>query len=265
MANNFFIFDPNIWDLRLAGTDNGTRYTVEKWSERLNADLIFNLTTFATRGVTVGRPDTEVFINNVRLCWGKEDVSDFVQVNPTDKARGYSNAIKDGVVKLSHKFGGSSYRNGIGITNRGHIIVAQTSHKTTELAFATEVNNFIKNRGQAVKLFVLEDGGGSTQEYSTRSKLYWTATPEKRPVPTVIYAKYKGTPTISSPVYNGSRGADTVLIQTLLGGIAADGDGGPATANRIKAAQTALAFPTSLRCGICSAYTAKALGVKYLT
>lgn len=265
MANNFFIFDPAIWDLRLAGTDNGVRYTAEEWSKRLNADLIFNLTTFATRGVTVGRPDTEMFINNARLCWGQEGRSDFVQVNSTDKARGYANAIKDGVVKLSYKFGGSSYRNGIGITNKGHIIVAQTSHICTEIAFVQAVNEFVKKKGQTVKLFVLEDGGGSVQEYSTRSKLYWTATPEKRPVPTVIYAKYKGTPTISSPVYNGSKGRDTGLIQTFIGGIAADGDGGPATANRIKAAQTALAFPALLRCGICSAYTAKALGVKYLT
>ena len=263
MANNFFIFDPAVWDMKLAGTNNGTRFTAEEWAKRLNADLIFNLTTFATKGKTEGQPDTEIIVNGNRLCWGKESVSDFVQVNPTDKVRGYANAIRNGVVKLSYKFGGTSYRNGIGITSRGHIIVAQTSHVCTELAFAQAVNEFVKKRGQTVVQFVLEDGGGSVQEYSTRSKQYWTSTIEKRKIPTVIYAKYKGTPSISSLVYNGSKGRDTGLIQTFIGGIAADEDGGPATERGIRLTQTALGFAPKLRCGICGAETAKAMGIIY--
>ena len=264
MAVNVFLFDPAEWKPYLAGYADGKRFTVEEWSKRLDADLIFNLTTFATKGKTEGQPDTEIIINGNRLCWGKESVSDFVQVNPTDKARGYANAIKDGVVKLSYKFGGSSYRNGIGLTNKGHLIVAQTTSGYTELAFAQAVNKYVLDHKQTVKIFVLEDGGGSVQEYSRFSKLYFHATAEKRKVPTVLCIKRTAPITFTAPIYpkNPSK-EQKALYQTLVGGLAADGDIGTLSTKRTKLMQAGFGFDPSLQLGVASALTFTKMGVGY--
>ena len=261
MGYNILILDPAIWRVWLAGYSNGTKYTAEGWAKKQpDADLIFNLTTFGTR---TGIPDTETIINGVRLVWGKEKVSDFVEINQGDKVRGYSNAIKNGVINITDKFGGSSYRCGIGLTNKGHIIIAQSSTRVTELTFAQAVNSFVVARKQSVKIFVLEDGGGSVQEYAKRSKRYWTSTAEKRPVPTVICAALRGVPSLSRPIYDGAAdGPDAEIIQALLGAMPVDGDPGPTTGKGIQMAQAALGFPPRLRCGILSAYTAKAMGIK---
>lgn len=268
MAYNIFVLDPAKWEIWLAGQPFGSKPNAQKiaknvkaWAIQEKADLAFNLTTF---NMATGEADTYVKARWKDLSYGHEGHSALIDLGNGNQCHGYSNGIINGVVTINRPFGGARTRNGIGLTDKSHVIIAQTGHNSTEVAFCNMVNQFVRNKGQKVVAFVLEDGGGSTQEFSTRSGLIFA--PEGgRNIPNVVCVKYRGTPTISSPVYNGSKGADTELIQTILGGIAADGDGGSATATRITKAQVFHNFPTKLRCGICSAFTAKALGVKYIT
>ena len=258
MAYNILILDPADYRVWLAGQAYGStvKLPVKTWCAQEDAELCFNLGMF---DMSTGRGVTYVHTPNGDLGYGGN--SDTLSLPGGYACQGYSNGIKSGKLAINKPLGGSRTRNGIGITDRGHIIIAQSGHKVTEATFCAAVNNFVLSRSQTVKLFVLQDGGGSTAEWSNVSRLGFY--PEGgRPVTTVVCVKRKTTPTLTRPLYNGIKGDDATALQTILGGISCDGDFGPGTAARVKAAQKALGFPAALQCGIVSAYTAKRLGYR---
>lgn len=258
MAYNILILDPATYRVWLSGQayNTTTRLSVRDWCIHEDAELCFNLGMF---DMGSGRGITYVHTPHGDLGYG--GASDVLELPGGYACRGYSNGIKAGKISINKPLGGSRTRNGIGITDRGHIIIAQSGHKVTEATFCGAVNQYVLARSQTVKLFVLQDGGGSTAEWSNVSRLGFT--PEGgRPVSTVVCVSRKTTPVLSRPIYNGCKGDDVSALQLILGGISTDGDAGPATAARIKACQKALGFPSALQCGIVSAYTAKKLGYK---
>lgn len=258
MAFNILILDPARWRVWFAGANNGTRLQVKQWAAQEEADLCFNLTTFS---MATGRPDTFVRVAWKDLCYGHEGHTALVDLGSGYQCRGYSNGIVDGTVTVNRPMGGSRTRNGIGLTAAGHVIIAQTGHKVTEKVFCQTVKTFVERRGQKVKTFVLQDGGGSTAEYSSVSRLNFA--PEGgRPVPTVVCVKRRDNMTLTRPIYQGCTGGDSELVQILLGGIECDQSFMSGSVKRLKQAQAALGMPSALCCGIASAYTARKMGLK---
>lgn len=261
---NILILDQSKYDVWFAGQayKEPLLLTVKDWCIRENADLCFNLGLFdftsklACAYVRSKGKDIAYGCNEP----GKSKLwSDKLIINNGNECNGYCNGIANGIVKLNTPMGGSRTRNGIGLTAKGDVIIAQSATKSTELAFCNAVNAFVRKNGQTVKLFVLQDGGGSTSEYSSISKLGFY--PEgTRKVATVTCVKFKTKPTITSLVYNGSKGEDTRTLQIAVGGIECDSDGGNGTATRIKNMQAAFNFPKILQCGIAGAYTFSKMG-----
>lgn len=258
MAYNIYVLDPAVWRFELAGYNNGTRLTVRQWGQQLEADLCFNLTTF---NMANGRPDTFVRIAYKDLCYGHEGHTELIDLGGGYQCRGYSNGILGGKININRPMGGSRTRNGVGLTARGHLIIAQSTVSRTERAFCQAVNDYVLALGQTVRAFVLEDGGGSTAAYSARSR-FWVAPEGGRPVPTVICAYLRQTPVITRPIYNGIKGEDARLIQTLML-TEVDGSFGPGSASRLKTMQATFGFPAALRCGILSAYTAQKMRLDF--
>jgi hypothetical protein len=268
MAYNIKILDPAQYSVQLAGQPYGSTLClplhsnnpkVDAWDKRIKAELYFNLGMFNMTGQYKNRGITYVHTPTGDLGYGGD--SDTLQLPGGYACKGYSNGIKNGKLAINRQLGGSRTRNGIGITDRGHIIIAQCGHKVSEATFCNAVNSYVLARSQTVRLFVLEDGGGSTAEYSSVSKLGFY--PETgRPVTTIVCVSRKNPITITRPIYNGCKGEDCGAIQIIVGGIPVDNDYGPTSARRVKAAQKALGFPAALQCGIVSAYTAKKLGYK---
>ena len=258
MAYNIYVLDPAVWRVWVDGSNNGTRLTVRQWGAQLQADLCFNLTTF---NMANGKPDTYVRVAWKDLCYGHEGHSELIDFGSGYQCRGYSNGIQAGKVNINKPFGGSRTRNGVGLTDRGHIIIAQSTVSRTEKAICQAVNDYVRARGQTVRTFVLEDGGGSTAGYSARASL-WVAPEGGRPVPTVLCAYLRQTPVITRPIYNGIKGEDARLIQTLML-TEADGSFGPGSASRLKNMQATFGFPAALRCGILSAYTAAQMRIDF--
>lgn len=264
MAYNILILDPNIYKVYFAGQSDGQRtvMNVRDWCIRENADLCFNLGVFDMKtGVSccyVKGPNmlSDAGGDKHPTIGGKSNV---LVLDSQNECKGYSNGIIDNTVKINAPMGGSSYRCGIGITNLGHRIIAQSSNTCTEAVFCNAVNTFVRKQGQTVKLFVLQDGGGSTSEYSALSKLSFYPK-EVRKVPTVVCVSFKVKPAFTSPVYNGSKGEDTKRMQIALGGIECDGVGGNGTETRIKAMQVAYNFPKKLQNGAADAYTFSKMG-----
>ena len=258
MATNVFIVNMTEWQPWLAGQPYGSTVvkTVKEWCLAESADLCFNLGMFNMTGVNKNKGITYVHTPHGDLGYGGD--SDTLTFGGY-ACKGYSNGIVNGVVKINRPINGTRTRCGIGITVKGDLIIAQTSHKATEPAFCNEVNTFVKKNSQAVRLFVLEDGGGSTSEYSALSRLNF-APEQGRPVTTVVCLKRKITPTIYRPLYQGCKGDDVKQLQIALGGISCDGDFGSGTLARVKAMQAAYNFPAKLQCGIASAYTLGRLG-----
>jgi hypothetical protein len=258
---NILILDPAIYDVWFAGQaykepdpDKRTK-TAKEWCEQENADLCFNLGIF---GMTSGLGCSYVRAKGRDISYGSEKPH-ILTINAENQCRGYSDGIIDGQIKINLPMGGKRTRNGIGMTNKGHIIIAQSAGSVTERTFCTAVNTFVQNKGQAVKLFTLQDGGGSTQEYSALSRLNFA--PEGgRKVANVVCVKRRRVQSIFAPVYEGCRGENVELVQMALGGIEIDGSAGPGTKKRIKAAQAALAFPKGLQCGVASVLTLRAMG-----
>lgn len=266
MAYNIFILDPSKYDVWFAGQKykQPRLEYVRDWCIEEKADLCFNLGLF---NFTDKLACSYVRGKGNDLAYGCDEPnksknwSDLLVINGQNSCRGYCNGIVNGVVKLNTPFGGSRTRNGIGMTYDGHIIIAQCGTKSTEKAFCEAVNSFVKKQNKSVKLFILQDGGGSTSEYSSLSKLNFA--PEgQRKVATVVCVKFKTKPTFSTPIYNGCKGNDVALLQLALGGVESDGIAGSGTANRIKQMQSAYAFPKALQCGIASGYTLSKMGFK---
>ena len=234
---NIIILKKSDWRVWVEGPSYQEKkvLTVKDWAAETGADLCFNLGLFAlwygpANGCYARSKGKDISYG------GKSEIIAFDSMNACG---GYSNGIINGVVKVNAPFGGSSYRNGVGITEDGQIIVAQTKHKCTEVLFCQKVNDFVAARGMKVKTFVLEDGGGSTSEYSAMSKqTFYPAGP--RNVATVLCAKRITTPVINRTLHLGCHGDDVKELQIALGGIEADGIFGTATLSKVFAAQKAL-------------------------
>ena len=248
MAINIGIFDQKDWRFWLSGQKYKTTTAkfVDEWGAQEDADLCFNLGIFKMIwGVNLKTGRKEV-VAGEGCCYVHTPTGDLGYGGASDvlefgayACQGYSNGIKNGIVGINHQFGGSSLRNGIGITTRDQIIVAQSTSAMTEKAFCQAVNNEVKKRGQTVALFVLEDGGGSTSEFSGRSKLTYYPGGSRR-VTTVICAKLLKVPAYTRVLRFGCRGEDVRLLQMVLGGIQCDGIFGLGTRARVKMAQKAL-------------------------
>ena len=270
MAFNIYVLSPTQAQIWFAGQPTGTGMlkTVKQWGIDNGADLCFNLAEF--NASTNKLSCCEVVAQGRRISWGYADRSDMLYIDDKNYCRGYSNGIKDGIVKLNKAKGGKRTRNGIGITDKGYRIIAQSSHKCTEKDFCDAVNANVKNKGQKVKLFILEDGGGSTTSYSSRSKLIFNPEPDnpkkpevQRPVATVVCVRFTNIPIMTRPIAKDCNGNDVMMLQMILGGIEVDGNAGTGTKSRIIAAQTALGMAPNLRLGAASALTYKRLGLVY--
>lgn len=263
MAYNILYLDPAKWDVWFAGQKYGTYETHKamEWCKAENADLCFNLTTF---NMSNSMADTYVRAQGRDIAYGQEGAGvRLLTINANNQCLGYSNGIINGTVAINRPMGGKRTRNGIGISNKGFVIIAQSGTSTTENGFCVAVNNYVRNKLDTVKLFLLEDGGGSTQEYSAMSKLNFA--PEGgRKCPTVVCVRQRYKQAITDVVYKGSKNkADIELVQIALGGIECDGIAGAGTETRIRLAQKALGFPTALQCGIAGGKTMRALGFIY--
>ena len=253
MAYNIYIFDLKQWSVRLGGQTYGSKTvrTVKDWCLSAGAELCFNLGIF---NMATGEGYTYVRSKNGDQGYGGN--SDTVEFG-VNKCKGYSNAIKNGAIIINAPMGGSRTRNGIGTTISGKVIIAQTSHKCTEKAFAQAVNSYAAKCGEKVQLFVLEDGGGSTSCYSDTSKLSFA--PEGgRKVATVVYVSRFGVPPLTRNLKLWSKGEDVKVLQTILGGIEVDGSFGFGTRSRLIQAQKALGL---LPDGSCGPLTRKAMGL----
>jgi len=254
MAYNIFLFDPAIYDLRFYGQkyNSGTVKTVQEWGLQAGADLCFNLGLF---NMKTGEGYT--FVRNEQGDFGYGGKSEDVYINLLNVCRGYSDAIKFGNVCVNYPLGGKRTRNGIGVTTDGWPIIAQSNKAVYETDFAKAVNDYVIKQGKRIKFFVLQDGGGSTSEWSSRAKLGFYPEGTRR-VATVTCVFFKNLPKIERNLRLGCRGEDVKILQIVLGGLEVDGSFGLATRKRLMAAQRALGLKAD---GSCGPLTRAALGI----
>lgn len=221
-------------------------YTAKAFSVFEHSDLTLNLGLFNMKAPKKNAPCNYVRTQALQEVGygGTESRGIILELSWANKCAGYAVGIMNGVVQKNSKInpylGGTSCRNGIGITEDGRLITAQSMKKITETTFVNKVNSFVPAMyGTKVKLFLFEDGGGSTQEYSSISKLNFIPQGQ-RAVATVTCLKRKNVPKITRTLSKDCRGWDVMLLQTCLGGICCDGWYGNGTITRVKAAQKAL-------------------------
>lgn len=268
MGSNVFVLSQNLCDVWFAGQNDGTKTvkTPEEWCIAEKADLVFNLGLFDLK-----TGESVCYVKGPRMISDSSGAtsstiggkSKILTINSQNQCKGYSNGIVDGKISFNTNalLGSSRTRNGIGITTTGEVIIAQTDTPYTERAYCEEVNSKVINRyKKAVKLFVLEDGGQSTQEYSDKSKRKFA--PERgRKVATVVCVRFKIKPIIDHVIHNGLKDPDVEFTQIFLGGLDPDGSCGPASVKAITEFQKLMGFPKALQCGIASAKTLRALGL----
>lgn len=250
------VFSPTYWSVRFAGTYVLTKPIrtdkVKDWCLSEKANICYNLAYF-----NLADKKTITYVKGNWKDLGYGGVNDQITVSPGNICSGYAVGIKDHTVTIKGD-GSKRTRNGIGITKLGSVIIAQSTHNITEKDFckevATQVSSYFKD---SVKLFLMEDGGGSTQTYSDFSKL--TIAPEGgRKVPTVTCVNLKIPLKITRTLKTGCTGEDVRMLQMVLGGLECDGSFGNLTKTRLKAAQKALKIAQD---GSCGPITRKALGL----
>jgi len=236
MSYHVFLLKRQDWRVWIDGPayQAAVTQTVTGWALATGADLCFNLGLFK---LWDGPACNYARSKGKDIAYG--GASEIMTIDSMNACRGYSNGILDGTVKVNAPLGGYAYRNGVGVTTDGRILIAQTSHTCTEAVFCQKVNDFVIKNGSRVKLFVLQDGGGSVSEYSAMSKLGFYPGGTRR-VATVICAKRITKPSITRTLSFGCRGEDVRELQVALGGIEADGIFGVGTLSRVRAAQKEL-------------------------
>lgn len=255
------VFDQTYWSVRFGGTPYKTRPRkadkAREWAtgecDGRKADIVYNLAYF-----NMADYSTVNYVHALGYDVGYGGVPERVVINNDNVCGGYAVGIRDNSVVIG-KGGTSRTRNGIGITALGRIVVAQSTAKITErnfcLAVAEQVSMYYKDR---VKLFLMEDGGGSTQMYSAISKL-GIAPEGGRKVPTVTCATRKTPLKVSRVLKIGCKGEDVRYLQMILGGLECDGSFGNATRKRVKECQKALGLSVD---GSCGPLTQAALGLR---
>lgn len=251
------VFPKTYWDIWFEGTPYNTRPKTARiakdWTLAAKADASYNLAFF-----NMSNYDTVNYVKAKGSDVGYGGIAERLTVSSGNICGGYAVGIKGNELVIRSD-GTTRTRNGIGLTSKGNIIIAQTTSKITEKNFCKEVgvqvNQYYK---ESVKLFLMEDGGGSTQMYSTISKL--GISPEGgRKVPTVTCVKRKQLPKVTRVLKTGCKGEDVRLLQMILGGLVCDGSYGNATKKRVKEAQRALGLTVD---GSCGAITQTALGLR---
>lgn len=251
------VYNPIYWDIHFEGTPYNTfpktALKAKDWAAKTGADVVYNLAFFQ-----MSNYNTVNYVKAKGFDVGYGGVAERLTVSPGNVCGGYAVGIKDNDVVIRGD-GSTRTRNGIGITPKGNIIIAQSTSKVTEKNFckevAMQVSQYYK---ESVKLFLMEDGGGSTQMYSAISRL--GISPEGgRKVPTVICVKRRNLPKFTRVLKTGCKGEDVRLLQMILGGCTCDGSYGNATKKRVKEAQKALGLTAD---GSCGEITQKALGLR---
>lgn len=258
----YYIFDPSVWELAFDCTPYNTYpkrcQHLRGWVDTF--DLAFNMCYFNFDTVEARKANasyrTLQYLHIEKLggdvAYG--GTVERVKLPNGDSVAGWTLGIKNGlIVETDTKT--RRARNGLGITQDGKYIVAQSDRMTIK-AFCQAVNKKAK-----IKYFLMMDGGGSVGTYSARSKMLYA--PEKegtygRPVASVFLAKYKGEK-IARTLKLGSMGEDVKLLQTILGTVEADGIYGFGTKNAVKTAQKNYGLVAD---GIAGPLTLKALGLK---
>lgn len=259
------VYDTRYWDIWFMGSkyydSPKTALKAKEWCISSKADMCYNLAMF-----NMSNYNTISYVKSKGYDVGyasKSDPCEIVNVSTGNVCGGYALGIKDNEVVIK----GSTVRsrNGIGITKSGRIIIAQSTSKVTEKNFcrevAIQVSQYYKD---TVNVFLMEDGGGSTQMYSNISKL-GIAPEGGRKVPTVTCVKRRVPQKVNRILKVGCAGEDVRYLQIVLGGLVTDGSYGNATKKRVKECQKelkALGIYDSAIDGICGPGTQKALGLK---
>ncbi len=260
MSYNVFLYDPSIFRWWFAGqkykelNKDERLKTVQEWRRIEGADFCFNLGVF---GWETGWGCSYVRAKGKDIAYGSEKPQILV-LNSDNQCRGYSDGIVNGQIKINLPMRGSALRNGVGITEDGFLIVAQTSHSVTETVFCNEVNSRVKARGHKVKLFTLQDGGGSTAATSNITKL---STGGSRKVANVLCISFWQMPTFTAPIYNGSKGKEAELMQIALL-IDADKDFGVNSTKQLNKGLATLGLAKGMQCGMADYTALKKMGFK---
>lgn len=260
MGYNVLILDPAQWKVTFDGPNyrSTVRQFVTDWGQSLQCDLCYNLGMFNMPNSKTGASITYVHTARGDLSYG--GYSDDLRIDGFNTCKGYANGIVNNkIVKKRWLRETKTFRNGIGMTDSGKIIIAQTlaGTKVTQATFCSVVLSRVKARGESVKLFVLQDGGGSTSHYSNLSKLgYYPA--GKRRVSTVVCINRRNVPKVTRTLKYLCKGEDVRTLQIVLGGLECDGYFGNGTLARLKAAQKALGLKVT---GVADLNTLRALGI----
>lgn len=260
------VYDPKLWDIRFSGTPYTTKTKLRgkapDWAngkvDGKKADVVYNLGFFDMKTY-----DTVTYVKANYIDCGYGGGPERLTVSPgnicgceaNSSGKKWGLGIKDNEV-VEPAGGDSRSRNGIGLTLLGKVVIAQSSTNMTRRNFCEEVKKQVsKYYKDSIKMFLMEDGGGSTQSYSSFSKL--KIAPEGgRAVPTVTCVTRKVPFKIANTLKVGSKGEEVRMLQMVLGGLECDGSYGNATKARVKAAQKALGIAQD---GSCGPITLKAL------
>lgn len=266
------VFDKKYFDMGFAAqrADLVPRqaYTLATWSKQLDADLVFNLAFFNTKGAADVKNRTLQYLRipNVGEC-GYGGTEERLTLPSGHVVSGWHLGVVNGEVKNNYKDSKRS-RNMLGILFDGRILQVQTDYKKgkayTEKEVCAAAAEYARAKlGSRLSLLLVMDAGGSTGCYSRMSKLLFA--PEKegkdgRAVPSVFWVRRKdNAPMISRALYQGLLGEDVKILQSALSGVEIDGIYGPMTRARVIEAQKQLKLDPDGKAG---PLTQRALGLR---
>ncbi len=249
------IFDPAKWELsfRCSAYSDYPKIcqSLSKWGGDLAINhAYFNLSTPYTRKIKADNRTLQYLnIDGQDCAYGGTE--ERIALPGGDITSGFTLGIQDGRV-IEKNISSKRSRNALGISYDGTIFNVQTSHFVTLNGFCNYINSRLK-----VKLLLLNDGGGSTGCYCSRSKMHFA--PEgSRPVPSVLIANYKGEP-IQRTLKIGCKGNDVTVLQMMLAKVECDGIFGNGTKRAVIDVQRELGLAPD---GIAGSLTLKALGLR---
>lgn len=273
MAATFILsmFDPKDYDMWFAGGTYGDHSlangkSLKTWCTQEKADLCFNGTWFnmptaANKKDNIAY-DTVCFMVGKGKQIGYGGVYERIAFDSRNIIGGCYVGIKDDKIVFNDTKT-STARNGIGQTTDGRYFMVQTTSMTNKACCQKTYDWVHKKYNTKIKLFILEDGGGSVGVYSSKSKLLWAPKKEGadgRYVANVICFKRRTTaPKIERVLKRGCKGDDVKVLQQTIGGVEIDGSYGPAMVTRVKQVQKALGLAQD---GSCGPATLTALGLR---
>ena len=268
------VFNQADYDIRIIGNkyQEGNTYplrAVKDWATVANADLVFNFAffnfdTMQNRRIgAAGR--TLQYCHNPNIGdigYNAQSPAPTPMMSLLNGCRwcGWKLAVLNGIVQTSKLDRNTKRaRNMNGLTTDGRYIQV-TSDRQTEIYVASEVARRVKTIWHTeIKYLAVNDAGGSTQEYSSMSKLGYY--PEGlRNVATVVALKRKKIYNFTRQLQYGCKGEDVKILQMALGGIEVDGSFGRGTRSRLIQAQKALKVNAD---GYFGPITAKAMGFTF--